>query len=262
MYHDTDSMGRWDRIGDCFESLCLVAQVRLPLGRRVDVRIHAAAISVFLFPLFSVAKYCSTPAELVAELGFIVLCGFQILVIFAVHELGHFIAAKKMGMRVGSVVLAGLINFVVIEPKDFNAVSKARQLAVIMAGPLVNLVFGGLLYLGYSKLPLFMVFPTMRAMGFLSMIIGAINGLIPIYPLDGGKAMAIVLHMLSLKTHRRIIFVKGASVVAAFGVGFYSFVCGEWIDLVLTVLIATIGFLIVGHSEGAEELDRHDGEMA
>jgi regulator of sigma E protease len=114
---------------------------------------------------------------------FLAALGFMILIVF--HELGHFAAAKAVGMRVerfslffppllvrkkvgeteyaiGAVPLGGYVKISGMNPSEdlpdevrdraYHAQPVWKRVVVIFAGPAVNLVLGFILLIGYAWL--------------------------------------------------------------------------------------------------------------
>src|SRR4051794_23350229 len=114
---------------------------------------------------------------------FLALLGFMILIVL--HELGHFVAAKAVGMRVerfalffpplllrkkigeteyaiGAIPAGGYVKISGMNPSEelpaevrdraYHAQPVWKRIVVIFAGPAVNLVVGFLLLIGYSWL--------------------------------------------------------------------------------------------------------------
>jgi regulator of sigma E protease len=158
--HDAGAVDEWSRLG----------QPRL--DRQLEV--GWAAGSAFLLAIGALAVW--SPA------GLAVLAGLTVLVL--IHEGGHLVAARRCSIDVteyfagfGPVVLAwrtanglrvglkaipagGYVKVTgmsgreqvdpVDEPRTFRAASRGQRLAVVLAGPAVNVVFGVLLLVGAS----------------------------------------------------------------------------------------------------------------
>jgi Zn-dependent protease len=120
------------------------------------------------------------------------------------HELGHTLMARAFGIRVPSVVLWPLGGAAMTEREAEKPIG---NLLIAAAGPLVNLIFGGVLFVlvlgtgegGFlgSSFPFPEVFPR-RSLAFLAVtnVILALTNLLPIYPLDGGRIFRAFVHMI------------------------------------------------------------------
>ncbi len=102
------------------------------------------------------------------------------------HELCHLAAVKLLGGRVTDVSLGPQGAVIVAQP-----MSRGRELVCILAGPL-----GGLLLL-----PLVGILPRTA---ICSALLSAYN-LLPVYPLDGGRALRCASALLLRPDHARIL---------------------------------------------------------
>ena len=112
--------------------------------------------------------------------------------------------ARAFGIRTPSVVLWPLGGAAMTE---HEAEKPIGDLLIAAAGPLVNLIFGGLLFLLVlatgaggalgASFPFPDVFPR-RSLAFLAVtnVILGLTNLIPIYPLDGGRIFRAAVHMI------------------------------------------------------------------
>ncbi|WP_205961802.1 metalloprotease [Psychrobacillus vulpis] len=98
------------------------------------------------------------------------------------HELGHLTAAKLVGVKVNSCTILPYGGEIKME--QFSRKNKMHQLFVILAGPLFTL-----LLLGISRL---FDFPQNEIILLTQLIILSLN-LLPIYPLDGGRALFVFI---------------------------------------------------------------------
>jgi Zn-dependent protease len=102
------------------------------------------------------------------------------------HELGHAAAALGKGRRVYRISLYGLAA----AAKRSSGLMKPRdQLAIAMAGPISHLLIASALWAAWNMLPDDNL-PLRVATGFpaFSNFIGGLLNLVPISPLDGGRA--------------------------------------------------------------------------
>lgn len=150
------------------------------------------------------------------------------------HETGHVLAVLLMQRQPVRVEL-GAFGMRMLQA-DTAAMGYRRQMAVLLAGPLVNLASAGLLFAaGQAGL----------VMG-IHLVIGLFN-LLPIEPLDGGQALFCLL-ALHGDVGRAENVVFGLSLFLLFGllvVGFYLLLAGGY-NFTLLAVGLYLGLLIVG----------------
>jgi Zn-dependent protease len=101
------------------------------------------------------------------------------------HELGHALVARKLGVHVSGIELSffgGAAKMVQL-PRTAN-----HELAIAAAGPAVSLVLGGI-GLGLGALT---HFPLFAWLGWTNLILAGFN-LIPALPMDGGRMLRALL---------------------------------------------------------------------
>lgn len=172
------------------------------------------------------------------------LSGLLAFSVVMLHELAHVLAARWYGLKVKEVELlpfggvARLDSFLEMDP--------AREIRVALAGPLSNLLLGGVLGLafglGYWQHPLVWTCIKINMMIFLF-------NLLPILPLDGGRVYrALLISRLGIKQATEAAASSGILVTILLGV---LGVVGLYKDLVGVDFIITVLFLAyVGTREG------------
>jgi Zn-dependent protease len=163
-----------------------------------EIRLHWSMI--LILPYVFVAFRPTSVAGAVR--AFLLVSLVFLFVLF--HELGHTVVARGFGIRVPRVVLWPLGGAAMTERE---AEKPFADLLIAAAGPLVNLIFGGLLFgllfavaaAGVLGAPA--GFPDLlprRSVIFLAAtnIILAVTNLLPIYPLDGGRIFRALVSML------------------------------------------------------------------
>ncbi|MGE5722782.1 MAG: site-2 protease family protein [Sphingomonadales bacterium] len=132
------------------------------------------------------------PAAALSGLGFIVLLFACVLA----HEFGHILTARRFGVRTPDVTLLPIGGVARLEriPEQ-----PAQELAVSLAGPVVNLVIAGLLVAAVG-MPAFEkgLSATLEASAILprlaiANLILAVFNLLPAFPMDGGRALRALL---------------------------------------------------------------------
>jgi stage IV sporulation protein FB len=130
-------------------------------------------------------------------LGVFVLClAFASILI---HELGHALVARQLGVRVSGIELGffgGAAKMVQL-PRTAN-----HELAIAAAGPAVSLMLGGA-GLGLGAL---LHAPLLGMIGWINLVLAGFN-LIPALPMDGGRILRALLT-------RRMDFVRATDVAA------------------------------------------------
>lgn len=129
------------------------------------------------------------------------MVGFSLL-----HELGHWLAARMLGGGVRRFFGGGQ-GFAL----EIHGLSYQRELAVVLAGPAVNLLLAAAL----SGNPFFV---------FANLALAGMN-LLPILPLDGGRALRCLL-LLRMEPHRCGRILQGlalAFLLPLLGLSFWLF---------------------------------------
>lgn len=121
----------------------------------------------------------------------------MILIFAMIHELGHLLVGIILGMRPNKIELTPFgfsISFKIV-PKDYNVKilegnrMQIKEIIIALAGPLTNFI---ILYIVTKlKINLFS-----KLMIVYSNILLIIFNLLPMYPLDGGRILKAVLHIL------------------------------------------------------------------
>jgi Zn-dependent protease len=113
---------------------------------------------------------------------FLVLLAFGSILL---HELGHAVVARKLGVRVAGIELGffgGAAKMMQL-PRTAN-----HELAIAVAGPIVSLALGGI-GLGLAALTGAALFAWI---GWINLVLAGFN-LIPALPMDGGRILRALL---------------------------------------------------------------------
>ncbi len=123
---------------------------------------------------------------------------YGMIMFFAIlHELGHLLAGLLLGMKPEKMEIMPYgvsISFKVM-PKDYNQKIKCgnqlelKKILVALAGPITNLMI--ILVVWQMKINIFGAFMILYANLLLLLF-----NLLPIYPLDGGRMIKGILHIL------------------------------------------------------------------
>ena len=123
---------------------------------------------------------------------------YVVIMVFAIiHELGHLVAGLALGMVPESIKLMpyGLsISFKLI-PKDYNKkiikgnLLSLKKIIVAFAGPITNIFI--IIIVSNLKINIFY-----RLIIIYTNLLLTIFNLLPIYPLDGGRILKEILHII------------------------------------------------------------------
>ena len=144
----------------------------------------------FVFVILKLGKFASTLGSMLFMIfvyaqmfGWAYGLGF-VLLIFA-HEMGHYIAAKKVNVDVSGPVFIPFVGaFISMKDEPDNAVTEAK---IAAGGPILG-------SLGALACVLFYVLtsnPLFLALAYSGFMINLFN-LIPIHPLDGGRIVTAI----------------------------------------------------------------------
>lgn len=123
---------------------------------------------------------------------------YATIMIFAIiHELGHLLAGILLGMRPEKIEIipCGVSVSFKILPKDYNNkiklgnVLELKKILVALAGPITNLII--IFIIGNFNIGIFK-----NLIIIYSNLLLFLFNLLPIYPLDGGRILQSLLHIL------------------------------------------------------------------
>lgn len=114
-----------------------------------------------------------------------------ILFIVLVHECGHYTAAKIFNWRINHIML--WVFGGVMDTDEHGNRPIWQEVTVTLAGPVQHLFIYGLIYL---FMQLDMVSPHILEIAFYYNTVILIFNLLPIWPLDGGKLLLLLLSVI------------------------------------------------------------------
>jgi Zn-dependent protease/Tfp pilus assembly protein PilF len=231
--------------------------------RGMEIRLHFSVL--FSIPI---AYYLFHPTDLNGvALASLWLAGFVLCVLL--HELGHALAAKLVGVEVKSIViwlLGGFTRLGRVPEKP------QHRLLISAAGPLVSLAIGLSCIAVYLVFPAFMMMSNLEiqairlflSLGIINLMLFVFN-LLPIYPLDGGNILhalmetffgksnanwitmlvgiPLLLCLFALGVYMRDYFLLATCVLLTLALGTLNRSSLHWISLRLSRLLGNAAYL-------------------
>lgn len=151
-------------------------------------------------------KFSINPVAVVVWIWLVVMNGFIVATsyffVILIHELGHFLTAKKLGYSVTKFSFSPYGVELAYFDQNINY---RDELLIALAGPLVNLI-SVIFVVGFWWLFPSIYFFT-ESFVFISFIIAIFN-LIPAYPLDGGRVfVGVASNFVQAKTAKKITMI-------------------------------------------------------
>jgi len=206
----------------------------------VDVRLH---LTFLLLPLFiygmeyAAHKSASGPRDL-ALVAILLAC-------VGLHECGHMLAARRVGLIPKAVILLPLTGVTIYDEshveKPQRALQWKREIQLALVGPLVNLGLGCLAtaaVIAAGRQAELWRFPWLQASNlpkslvWANFYLAALN-LMPAYPLDGGRVLRALFSRTSdaATATRRAVSVSNAIAMVLIVAGLFSF-SNNWLTVV------------------------------
>ena len=159
-----------------------------------------------------------------------------ITISIVIHEFGHAIPSRLFNLR-PSILLHGFGGLCFHEPSD----SDWKDILIVLAGPLVQIAAGAIglggLFLaagevGYTtNLELLLYYFV-----WVSFVWGAINLVLPLYPLDGGQLTHLILRRFMIEHRAQDLCLK-LSIGTAIPVGIFAIVNQFYFGVFLVVFL-------------------------
>ncbi len=174
---------------------------------------------------------------------------YAILMFFAIlHELGHMIAGILLGFKPNSLEIMPLGLSISFESKvDFynkkikNAsLLTLKKLIIAASGPLTNLLFI-FFFLIFDISP----FGINRELILYANILIAIFNLIPIYPLDGGRIVKEILHIIYGRKEAYECINKISNICIAILTAISSIAILYWRNIAILLILAYLWYLVI-----------------
>ncbi len=115
--------------------------------------------------------------------------GVGIVLLILIHESGHVVVARIMGLPVTLPVMIPFLGAFVSMKQQPRSVAQESIMAI--GGPVLGSIAAGLCYLGYLSMPTSTTGQLLRALAYFGFLINLFN-LIPLTPLDGGRVTSLL----------------------------------------------------------------------
>ena len=115
--------------------------------------------------------------------------GVGIVLLILIHEIGHVVVARIMGMPVTLPVMIPFLGAFVSMKQQPRTVAQESIMAI--GGPVLGSIAAGLCYAGYLSMPDSSTGRLLQALAYFGFLINLFN-LIPLTPLDGGRVTSLL----------------------------------------------------------------------
>ena len=115
--------------------------------------------------------------------------GVGIVLLILIHESGHVVVARIMGLPVTLPVMIPFLGAFVSMKQQPRTVAQESIMAI--GGPVLGSIAAGLCYAGYLSMPDSSTGQLLRALAYFGFLINLFN-LIPLTPLDGGRVTSLL----------------------------------------------------------------------
>jgi len=222
----------------------------LNLGKFVgiDVFIHP---TFWILPLFVLFNGLTSGVE-ISGIVFNILLIFAVFACVVFHEIGHALAARAYGIGTRHITLYPIGGVAALERMPEKP---AREIAIALAGPAVNLVIAGALFIGLlggSAL----IAPTLSHstenllehfvsdLLFTNVFLCAFN-LLPAFPMDGGRVLRALLATRMSRLRATTIAVQVGTVVAI-GIGLFGLL---QVPISINLVVLAIAVYLMSQAE-------------
>ncbi len=115
--------------------------------------------------------------------------GVGIVLLILVHESGHVVVARIIGLPVTLPVMIPFLGAFVSMKQQPRTVAQESIMAI--GGPVLGSIAAALCYVGYLQMPNSSTGQLLRALAYFGFLINLFN-LIPLTPLDGGRVTSLL----------------------------------------------------------------------
>ncbi len=162
----------------------ILAFLGLVLSKLSYIGLFALKFKGLLFTLISTGVTALIYAQLFGW-----AFGVGIVLLILIHESGHVVVARIMGMPVTLPVMIPFLGAFVSMKQQPRTVAQESIMAI--GGPVLGSIAAGLCYLGYLSMPDSSTGQLLRALAYFGFLINLFN-LIPLTPLDGGRVTSLL----------------------------------------------------------------------
>ena len=202
----------------------------------IEIKIHVTFFLLLAWIGWVYHRSGGAPAAIDGVL-FVIL----IFVCVLLHELGHAFAAAHYGIKTPDITLLPIGGVARLERMPEKP---SEEIAVTVAGPAVNIVIAGVLWLAIGLTSGFPDPQTLQQTGLpMTVRLFAVNiwlvifNAIPAFPMDGGRLLRALLAM-------RMNHARATQIAASIGHGiaFLFFIVGLWINPLLILIAVFVYF--------------------
>ncbi len=115
--------------------------------------------------------------------------GVGIVLLILVHEMGHLVVARLIGLPATLPILIPFLGAFVRMQQTPKSVAQESQMAI--GGPILGSIAAGLCYLGYVLDPTAQSGRLLLGLAYFGFLINLFN-LVPVTPLDGGRVLSLL----------------------------------------------------------------------
>jgi Zn-dependent protease/CBS domain-containing protein len=209
-------------------------ELRFGAIRGIPIRIHITLLLLFVWIAVTYWVAGLGPGETISGVLLLAL----VFVTNVLHELTHALVAARFGVRTRDILLLPIGGIASLERIPDRP---GQELAISLAGPALNLVLAGLLWVGLALAGSEFSLATATAgeafalqFMWINVVLAAFN-LIPAFPMDGGRALRALLSRL-VPRERATAIAAGIAQGIAVLLGLIGLTYNPWLALIAVFL--------------------------
>jgi Zn-dependent protease len=214
----------------------------------IDVYVHP---TFWILPLFVLLRGIDK-GEITAQITFDILLVFAVFACIVLHEIGHALAARAYGIGTRNITLFPIGGVASLERMPEKP---SREIAIALAGPAVNLVIAGALFVGLLGASV-LVTPNLSVITHNPFTLFAINvlvanvilfafNLLPAFPMDGGRVLRALLATRMTRLRATSVAAQVGTVVAI-GIGLYGLLQNP---MEINLVVLAVAVYLLGQAE-------------